>query len=109
MLADGKYRFTKVKLDSNSLIKDGDTIEDEVAIKNKIIELNSKELVSEDILNDIYLLGLNIHLIDDEKANYELLKDIDFMDIPGLYYFEAKKYNKNEIEIKKNFKYFQKF
>ena len=109
MLADGKYRFTKVKLDSNSLIKDGDTIEDAVAIKNKIIELNSKELVSEDILNDIYLLELNIHLIDDEKANYELLKDIDFMDIPGLDYFEAKKDNKKEIESKKILNIFKNF
>ena len=90
-LADGKYRFTKVKIDSNSLIKDGDTIEEEVAIKNKINEINMKEVVSEDILNDLYILEINIHLIDDKKANDELLKDIDFMDIPGLDFFEAQK------------------
>ena len=108
-LKDGKYRFTKVKLDSNSLIKDGDIIEDEVAIKNKIIELNSKEVMSEDILNELYLLESNIHLIDDEKENYELLKDIDFMDIPGLDYFEATKKDKNEIESKKILNIFKNF
>ena len=109
-LANGKYRFTKVKLDSNSgLIKDGDTLEDETDIKNKIKELNTKEVVSEDIINNIYLLESNIHLIDDEKENYELLKDIDFMDIPGLDFFESKKENKDEIESKKILNIFKNF
>ena len=98
----GKYRFTKVKINSDySLTKDGDTIEDEDAIKNKIAKINEKEVVSEDILNDFYLLETNIHLIDEKKENDELLKDIDFMDIPGLDFFEAKKDNPNEIEAKK--------
>jgi hypothetical protein len=100
-LESGKYRFTKVKINSDSLIKDGDTIEDEIAIKNKIIEINKKEVVSEEILNNFYLLELNIHLIDDTKLNDELLKDIDFLDIPGLDFFEAKKNSQNEIESKK--------
>ena len=109
-LANGKYRFTKVKLDSNSgLIKDGDTLEDENEIKNKIKELNTKEVVSEDIINNIYLLESNIHLIDDEKENYELLKDIDFMDIPGLDFFESKKESKDEIESKKILNIFKNF
>jgi septin family protein len=34
-LPDGKYRFTKVKIEPNALIKDGETIEDEVEIKKK--------------------------------------------------------------------------
>ena len=109
-LANGKYRFTKVKLDSNSgLIKDGDTLEDENEIKNKIKELNTKEVVSEYIINNIYLLESNIHLIDDEKENYELLKDIDFMDIPGLDFFESKKESKDEIESKKILNIFKNF
>ena len=98
----GKYRFTKVKINSDySLTKDGDTIEDEGAIKNEITKINEKEVVSEDILNDFYLLETNIHLIDEKKENDELLKDIDFMDIPGLDFFEAKKDNPNEMEAKK--------
>ena len=108
-LANGKFRFTKVKLNSNSLEKDGDTIEDEVAIKNKIIEINKKEIASEDILNDFYLLELNIHLIDDKIKNDELLKDIDFMDIPGLDFFESQKQNPNEIETKKIENIFKNF
>ena len=108
-LESGKYRFTKVKINSDSLIKDGDTIEDEIAIKNKIIEINKKEVVSEDILNDFYLLELNIHLIDDTKLNDELLKDIDFLDIPGLDFFEAKKNSQNEIESKKITNIFKNF
>ena len=109
-LPSGKYRFTKVKLDTNcSLIKEGDTIENENEMKNKIKEINSKEVVSEDILNNIYLLESNIHLIDDEKENNELLKDIDFMDIPGLDFFEAKKDNKEEIESKKILNIFKNF
>ena len=108
-LPDGKYRFTKVKIDSNSLIKDGDSIEDEDAIKKKIIEINTKEVVSEDIFNDFYLFELNIHLIDDKKANDELLKDIDFMDIPGLDFFEAQKNDKKEMETKKIANLFKNF
>ena len=97
----GKYRFTKVKINSDySLTKDGDTIEDEGAIKNEITKINEKEVVSEDILNNFYLLETNIHLIDEKKENDELLKDIDFMDIPGLDFFEAKKDNPNEMEEK---------
>ena len=98
----GKYRFTKVKINSDySLTKDGDTIKDEGAIKNEITKINEKEVVSEDILNNFYLLETNIHLIDEKKENDELLKDIDFMDIPGLDFFEAKKDNPNEMEAKK--------
>ena len=108
-LESGKYRFTKVKINSDSLIKDGDTIEDEIAIKNKIIEINKKEVVSEEILNNFYLLELNIHLIDDTKLNDELLKDIDFLDIPGLDFFEAKKNSQNEIESKKITNIFKNF
>ena len=108
-LPDGKYRFTKVKIEPNALIKDGETIEDEVEIKKKITEINTKEVVSEDILNDFYLLELNIHLIDDKKANDELLKDVDFMDIPGLDFFEAQKKDKNEIETKKISNLFKNF
>ena len=108
-LQDGKFRFTKVKIESNSLIKDGETFEEETEIKKKITEINTKEIVSEDILNDFYLLELNIHLIDDKKANDELLKDVDFMDIPGLDFFEAQKENKNEIEKKKISNLFKHF
>ena len=112
-LANGKYKFTKVKINSKSLLKDGDTIEDKTAIKNKIIEINKKEISSKDILNDFYLFELNIHLINDKKLNDELLKDIDFMDIPGLDFFEAKKNNSNEnsneIESKKIVNIFKNF
>lgn len=108
-LAKGKFRFTKVKIDSNSLIKDGIIIEDENEIKNKIIEINKKKIDSEEILNAFYLLELNIQLIDDDKiANDELLKNIDFMDIPGLDFFESQK-NSNEIEQNKIVNIFKNF
>ena len=108
-LEKGKYRFTKVKINSNSLLKDGDTIEDVLTIKNKIIEINKIEVASEDILNDFYLLELNINLIDDKIENDKLLKDIDFMDIPGLDFFESQKQNPIEIESKKIVNIFKNF
>ena len=100
-LAKGKYRFTKVKIGSNSLLKAGNTIEDEDSIKNKIIEINKKDIISKDISNEFYLLETYIQLINDTKENDELLKDIDFLEIPGLDFFESKQKNKNEIETNK--------
>ena len=84
-LKKGKYRFNKIIIYSKYLIKDGNTTENEDSTKNKIIEINKKDIVSKDFFNDIFLFETNICLINATNANYVLLRDIDFFHVPGLY------------------------
>ena len=76
----GPFQFYHVKFinEEKRFIRDGEIIEGEENIKNKIKEINKKE--EKDVNNLFYVLEWPINCIENKK----LLEENYFMDVPGL-------------------------